>query len=273
MSVKNNQIKISVAIATFNEEKNIRYCLNSIKNWADEIIIFDGSSTDKTVEIARNLGATVFVVDNPPHFHTNKQKAIDKCKNSWIFQLDADEELTSQLKEEIAKVISDPENKYSGFYIPRRNYFLAHWMKKTANYPDPVIRLFKKGTGKVPAKNTHEQIEISGSVGWLKNEMLHYGDVSFTRYLIRANRYSTMDARYLKRDNIKITFRFTFKYLFLYPLKTFLLLYFRHQGFRDGMAGFAFSLYSSVHFISTYLKYYESTNQSIDRPEPLDYWA
>ncbi len=273
MSVKNNQTKISVAIATFNEEKNIRFCLDSIKGWADEIIIFDGSSTDKTVEIARGMGAKVFIVDNPPHFHTNKQKAIDKCKNNWIFQLDADEELTSNLKEEIIQIISDPNNKFHGYYVPRRNYFLAHWMKKTANYPDPVIRLFKRGFAKVPVKNTHEQIEIEGQVGWLKNDMLHYGDVSFTRYLIRANRYSTMDARYLKQDKVNISLGFSIKYLFLYPIKTFLLLYVRHQGFRDGMAGFAFSLYSSIHFINTYLKYYESANQNIDRSEPLDYWA
>ncbi len=272
MTVKNKAIKLSIAMATYNEEKNIEHSLNSVKGWADEIVIFDGSSSDNTVKLAKKLGAKVFVVDNPPHFHVNKQKAIDICQGDWIFQLDADEELTSDLKEEISKIILNG-SKYAGYYIPRKNYFLAHWMKKTANYPDPVIRLFKKGKGRVPAKATHEQIEIDGEIGWVKNDMLHYGDVSFTRYLIRSNRYSSMDARYLKAAETKITFGFSVKYLFFYPIKTFFLLYFRHQGFRDGMAGFAFSLYSGFHYISTYLKYYESKNQSIDRPDPLDYWA
>ncbi len=273
MTAKNNSPRISVAMATYNEEKNLDYALSSVKGWADEIVIFDGSSSDNTVKIAKKYSAKVFVVDNPPHFHVNKQKAIEKCTGDWIFQLDADEQLTSELKEEINIIIAADKNIYNGYYIPRRNYFLAHWMKKTANYPDPVIRLFKKGKGTVPAKQTHEQIEIDGKIGWVKNDMLHFGDISFTRYLIRSNRYSSMDARYLKNDNIPLNFKLGFNYLFWLPIKTFFTLYFRHQGFRDGMAGFAFSLYSGLHFVSTYLKYYESKNQSLNRPDPLDYWA
>lgn len=273
MTVKNEKIRLSVAMATFNEEKNLAFALNSVKNWADEIIIFDGSSADKTVEIAKKFKAKVFVVDNPPHFHINKQKAVEMCKGEWIFQLDADEELTKPLKDEISQILTQKNNPFNGFYVPRRNYFLAHWMKKTANYPDPVIRFFRKGKGTVPAKNTHEQIEIKGKIGWLKNDMLHYGDISFSRYLVRSNRYSSMDARYLKKDNPPLNFQLLFNYIFWLPVKTFFSLYFRHQGFRDGMAGFAFSFYSALHHISTYLKYYESKKQSLNRPDPLDYWA
>lgn len=260
-------------MAVFNEERNLKYALDSVRDWVDEIVIFDGSSSDNTVNIAKKYTQKVFIVDNPPHFHVNKQKAIDKCSSDWILQLDADEEIPPLLRAEILQTISTGDKKYSGYWIPRRNYFLAHWMKKTANYPDPVIRLFKKGKGKIPAKTTHEQIEVDGKIGWLKNDMLHYGDISFTRYLVRSNRYSTMDARYLKEANPKISFLLGVNYIFFKPAKTFLLLYFRHQGFRDGLAGFAFSLYSSLHHIATFLKYYESKNQSLNRPDPLEYWA
>jgi len=272
MTAKNKKPQLSIAMATYNEEQNLDFALSSIKGWADEIIIFDGSSSDKTVNIAKKYSDKVFIVDNPPHFHVNKQKAIEKCQGEWIFQLDADEQLTDELKKEISNIVNT-SSEYNGYFVPRRNYFLAHWMKKTANYPDPVIRLFKNGKGRVPAKTTHEQIEIDGKIGTLTNDMLHFGDISFTRYLIRSNRYSTMDARYLKKANPELNFKLAISYLFWLPLTTFLKLYFRHQGFRDGMAGFAFSLFSSFHYISTYLKYYESKKQSLNRPDPLDYWA
>ena len=98
-------MKLSVAIATFNEEENLGSCLDSVKDWVDEIVVVDGSSTDKTVEIAKKYGAKVIVRENPPIFHINKQKAIDACRGKWILQLDADERVSPELKEEILEVV------------------------------------------------------------------------------------------------------------------------------------------------------------------------
>ena len=102
-------MKLSVVLATFNEESNIGDCLSSVKDIADEIIIVDGSSTDKTVEIAKSFGARVVVTENHPIFHINKQKALDLAKNIWVLQLDADERVTKKLSEEILKVVNMAE--------------------------------------------------------------------------------------------------------------------------------------------------------------------
>ena len=119
--------KISVVLATFNEEKNLPACLESVKGLADEIIIVDGTSTDKTVEIAKKYGAKITITDNPPIFHINKQKAIDMATKDWILQLDADERVTPELAKEIKKTVSDT-SALNGYWIPRKNYFLGRFL-------------------------------------------------------------------------------------------------------------------------------------------------
>src|ERR1700722_11004419 len=120
--------KLSVALAVFNEEKNLEACLSSVKDIADEIVIVDGTSTDRTVEIAKKFGARVVITDNPPIFHINKQKAIDMAKNEWILQLDADERVNPKLANEIKKVIamSDDELETYQQQLPNRKLFLRH---------------------------------------------------------------------------------------------------------------------------------------------------
>src|SRR5258706_11294276 len=130
---------LSVVLATFNEEKNIPDCLESVKNFADEIIIVDGSSTDKTVEVAKQYGARVAVVANNPMFHINKQKAIDMATKDWILQLDADERVTPELAGEIRSVINHQSsiiNSADGYWIPRKNWFLGRFLMKGGLYPD-----------------------------------------------------------------------------------------------------------------------------------------
>ena len=118
--------KISVVLAVFNEEKNIRECLESVK-WADEIIVVDGTSTDKTVEIVKEFTPHVFETDNKQIFHINKNMAMEKATGDWVLQLDADERVTKELKDEIFQVIeSDPP--YAAFYLPRKNFFLGRFL-------------------------------------------------------------------------------------------------------------------------------------------------
>jgi Glycosyltransferases involved in cell wall biogenesis len=252
---------ISVAIATFNEEKNIADCLESVKDLADEIVVVDGSSTDKTVEIAKKYGAKVIVTDNPPIFHINKQKAIDKCKGEWILQLDADERVTTQLAKEIKSTIEQSSNEaINAYFIPRKNYFLGRWLKKTGQYPDGVIRFFKKGKAKLPCKSVHEQMEVKGKFGWLKGHLLHYPYPSFSEYLKKSNRYTTLAAQEMLEKDKRPSF---FGYFFAewQAIKTFLLLFIRHKGFMDGFPGFVFSLYSGLHHISAYVKFWELYRQ------------
>src|SRR5581483_9317713 len=123
------KVTVSVVLATFNEEKNLPDCLESVKNFADEIIVVDGTSTDKTVEIAKNYKAKVLVTTNPPIFHINKQKAIDMATKDWILQLDADERVTPALAKEIEQIINGDEEK-NGYWIPRKNWFLGRFLMK-----------------------------------------------------------------------------------------------------------------------------------------------
>src|SRR3989344_5692758 len=141
-----NNTTISAALATFNEEKNITECINSLKLFADEIVVVDGSSLDKTRDIAKKLGATVIKTTNKPMFHINKNMAIDSCTGKWVFLIDADERVSSKLADEIKKTVRQ-NPKQNGFWINRKNWFLGGYLKKGGAYPDPVIRLFRNGLG------------------------------------------------------------------------------------------------------------------------------
>lgn len=248
--------KLSVAIATYNEEENIGRCLASVKDLADEIVVVDGSSTDKTTQIAKKYGAKVTVTDNPPIFHINKQKAIDQCSGSWILQLDADEEIPSQLAKEIQNVVKKG-SRYNAFYLKRKNYFLGRWLKKGGQYPDPVIRFFKKGKAHLPCQSVHEQMVVKGRVGTLKNEMLHHTAPTLSRYLTNANRYTSLTADELEKQNLGFNFLNHLQYFCFKPKAKFLSLFFRHKGFRDGFQGFVFALFSAIHFPLAYIKYWE----------------
>jgi len=254
--MRKKKVRLSVAIATFNEEKNIGRCLASVKDWVDEIIIVDGTSTDKTIEIAKRYGAKVEVTDNPPIFHINKQKAIDKCRGKWILQLDADEEVSQGLKKEILEIVKRG-SKFSAFWIKRSNFFLSSWLKKGGQYPDPVIRFFKKGKAFLPCKSVHEQMEVKGEIGWLENDLIHYVYPNFSRYLAHSNAYTSLTAQELKNQKEKFTLASHLKYFLVKPLTTFSNIYFRHKGFQDGFAGFVFALFSALHFPVAYIKYWE----------------
>lgn len=253
--------KISVAIATFNEERSLANCLQSVKNLADEVVIVDGSSTDKTVEIAKSFGAKVVLANNKPIFHLNKQQAIDECHGDWILQLDADEVVPSVLVEEIRSTV-DSNSEYDAFWIKRRKMFLGKWIKKGGQYPDPVIRLFKKGQAFLPCKSVHEQMVVKGTVGWLKNPMIHLPTPSFSFYITKDNRYSTLSALELDENKTPINIVSFIKYVVWEPNKIFYLLYFRHRGFLDGFPGFVFAIYSGLHQMSAYVKYWEMKNSS-----------
>jgi glycosyltransferase involved in cell wall biosynthesis len=260
--------ELSVAIATFNEEKNIKDCLESVKDFADEIVIVDGESKDRTVEIAKKYTDKIIITENKPMFHINKNLAIDNCSNDWILQLDADERVSTELRDEILRVInSNPDQ--NGFWIGRKNYFLGKFLTKGGQYPDPVIRLFKKGKGKLPEKSVHEQIEINGEVGWLKNDLIHIAYPSFFSYLHRSNRYTTHDAKKMLKSEIKVAKPEFLQYFLIKPLVTFFSIYFRHKGFMDGFAGFVFAAFSALHYTTTYIKYKEAKKH----PEALLEWS
>ncbi len=251
------KIILSVAIVTFNEEQNIDACLLSISQLADEIIVVDGGSSDTTCEIAKKYNATIIHTDNPQIFHINKQKALDACHGEWILQLDADEVVTEELKKEILNPPTggQDDKHYNGYYIPRKNYFWGHVMKKGGQYPDYVIRLIRNGKAHFPCKSVHEQIEVDGTVGYLKEPMLHYSYRTKEDYWKKADTYTTLRALSMQENNIKKTLGTWVRYNIILPIKTFFLLFIRHKGFIDGWYGLVFAYWSALHFPISYKKY------------------
>jgi glycosyltransferase involved in cell wall biosynthesis len=284
--------KLSVVLATYNEEKNIGACLSSVKKIADEIIIVDGTSSDKTVSIAKSFGARVLVVPNQRIFHINKQKAMDMAKHEWILQLDADEIVGVELAQEIQHVIAMDEKAaekyqetlpqralflrhqqllvdrdggigsdsgpYHAYFIPRLNYFLGRYLRYGGVYPDGVIRLVKKGFAHFPCKDVHEQIAVKGRVGWLNNDLLHMADPTFQRYLMRNNRYIDVLAMQLSESKTGKDPLTACKYLFYLPIEWFLMTLIRHKGILDGWQGVVFSFFSALRFPRAYLRYVKS---------------
>lgn len=261
--ISKGRIKLSVALATFNEEKSLGSCLKSVKDIADEIIVIDGNSKDNTVKVAKNFGARVIVTENKPIFHLNKQKAIDECQGEWILQLDADEVIPEELGQEIKKIVDNNAPTPVAYWIKRRKMFLGRWIKKGGQYPDPVIRLFRKGKAYLPCKSVHEQMEVEGEAGWLRNSMIHLPTPSFSVYITKDNRYSTLTAMEMKAKNLPVNIFTIIIYISIAPLVRFLSLYIRHKGFLDGFPGFVFALYSGLHQLAAYIKYWEMVKLGI----------
>ncbi len=253
------KINLSVAIATYNEESNIVDCLQSVKDIANEIIVVDGMSTDRTPDLARSQGAKVIRKPNQSMFHINKNIAIKNCRSEWILLLDADEVISKQLAEEIINTIKS-KPKENGFWINRKNWFLGGFLKKGGAYPDPVIRLFRNGKGILPEVSVHEQVKIDGAIGNLTKDILHYADPNFQRYLERANRYTDRTAIDFESNKVKTDLLNILYYLLIKPITTFLKIYIRHKGYEDGFRGFIWALFSGAHFFYAYSKYL--TNKS-----------
>lgn len=281
--------KLSVVYATRDEEKHIGNSIQTVKDIADELIVVDEYSTDKTVEIVKNLGVRLVEEPHHPIFHITKQKAIDLATGDWILQLDADERVTPELAKEIKLVIGmtnqeredhqqklldqklfirhkklleerdgrigNEEGEYVAYLIPRRNFFLGKYLKYGGTYPDGVIRLFKKGRAYLPCKSVHEQYVVEGRVGWLQGHLLHMADTSFRHYLMRNNRYINLIVDEMKTNELKIDLVKSIDYLVVKPIYWFLLTQIRHKGVWDGWQGIAFSFFSALRFPRAYIRY------------------
>lgn len=254
--------RLSVVLATFNEEANLANCLDSVKDFTDEIVIVDGHSTDQTLSIAKKYNAKIISTTNKPNFHINKNKAVDAATGEWVLQLDADEVVSPALAAEIRNVLmtNDQQLKtYNGYWMNRKNWFLTRFLTKGGQYPDPTLRLYKKNFGRLPAKDVHEQAVVSGAVGHLKSDLLHYRDRDFAKYLDGFNRYTSFISGQMTEKKLSLNLFQTINYLTIKPLSTFLMIYFRHRGYVDGLPGFIFALFSGlVHGVS-YIKYWQQT--------------
>jgi len=280
--------RLSVVLATRNEENNLGDCLGSIKDIADEIVVVDEGSSDKTKAIAESYGARVIEVKHAKVFHISKEKALQAASGEWILQLDADERVSGKLGEEIRKVITmtdaeidecqknlqkknlflrhqklieerdgkvGSDGLYAGFFIPRLNYFLGKYLRFGGVYPDGVIRLVKNGHAHFPAQSVHELIQVDGKVGWLGQDLIHKADTTFKRYLQRNSYYIGLIADDMKKDNLRKNTWQLVNYCLIKPVWWFLLTSVRHKGILDGFQGLVFSFFSALRFPRAYIRY------------------
>lgn len=246
---------LSVALITKNEEANLRRTLASVR-WANEIVIVDCGSTDRTANIAREFGAKFFE-EEWKGFGIQKNSAIEKCTGEWVLALDADEEVSAELAREIRALLAGTPDR-DGWFLPRRNFFLGRWIRHGGYYPDPKLRLFRRGTSEFEERAVHETMRCAGQTGQLRGDLLHYAYPTLDGYIEHMNRYSTLGAEQAQaRDRSSRNVASFLWNVLLNPAATFLYNYFVRLGFLDGREGLLLHLYHSAYVSWKYAKAWE----------------
>lgn len=240
---------ITVIVLAKNEEENIKRCLKSV-SWADEILVIDDSSTDKTVEIAEAFGARVIKHSLEADFGRQRNFAISKAKNDWIFFLDADEEISLELKDEILRVLSQKPQKTSAFYFKRNDFFMGKWLKYGETGHVKILRLAKKGMGKWERK-VDEVWKVTSESKIFKNPLRHYSHSNLSQFLESINNRSTLNSFVFFNEGKKLDF-----FEWLKPFLKFIQNYFFKLGFLDGVSGFVFAVLMSLHSFMVRAKLY-----------------
>ena len=253
----NDQRMISVVILTKNEKGNIERCLKSV-SWADEILVIDDNSTDETAKIAQSLGARVIKHSLNDDFSQQRNFALSQVnteqgrsvKNDWLFFLDADEEVSLDLKNEILLTLNQKLQKTSVFYFKRDDFFMGKWLKHGETGNTKLLRMAKKGNGKWERK-VDEVWKVSGKSEIFKNHLKHYSHLSLVLFLETINHRSTLNAREFFTDGKKLNFFEWWK-----PFLKFIQNYFFKFGFLDGVSGFVFAVLMSLHSFMVRAKLY-----------------
>jgi glycosyltransferase involved in cell wall biosynthesis len=241
---------LSVAIITWNEEANLERTLGSVA-WADEIVVVDSGSSDGTQEIARRFGCRFFY-EEWKGFAAQKNSALEKCVSDWILSLDADESLSDQLATGIRKLL-EKDPPLDGYALRRRNLFLGRWMRFGGFYPDPKLRLFRRGAAEFEGRPVHETLHFVGKAGRLKGDMVHNAYPSLEAYIAHMDRYSTLGAAHaVRRGEGSFVVN-----VVLNPVATFVYNYLFRLGFLDGREGLLLHAYHSVYVSWKYAKAWE----------------
>ncbi|MFH1777646.1 MAG: glycosyltransferase family 2 protein [Candidatus Omnitrophota bacterium] len=245
--------KISAVIITKNEEDKIKRCLDSIK-WVDEIVIVDDCSTDNTVKICKDFGARVVVHKSDSNFDQQRNLGINNASSDWILQLDADEIVPDELKEEILKAINST-SKFAAYGYRRKNYFLGHFLICASDAYH--IKLFLKANAKYIGSSVHETLKVDGLVGRLEASIEHYNYNSIFQFIERQNFYTEREAKVLFETKGVISKKEVGYNLRRKPLKLFQKIYFKKKGYKDGFYGLIWAALIALRHIMLYAKYWE----------------
>lgn len=270
-------LPLTVIVPTLDEERALPDCLESVRGWAEQVIVFDSYSTDDTPAIAERAGVPVVrrVFDD---FATHKNWALDNLpiRHRWVLFVDADERLTPELRAEIGRVLAADGRGYAGYYVGRRNHFMGRWIRHGGWYPNWNLRLFRRDRGRYERRVVHEHVLLDGPAGFLKADLLHEDVKGLERYVGRHNVYSSLEAieldrllrgdtdgrlagRWLRRGPAQRRWLKEAAYRFLpaRPLAKFLWMYVFRLGFLDGRVGFRYCVLQMFYEYQVSLKLLE----------------
>lgn len=248
-----NKTPVSVVVIAKNEENNIADCLGSCFGWADEIILIDDESTDKTKEIAVKFADKV-ITKKMLVEGTHRNWAYAQASNVWVLSLDADETVTPELKQEITQAVKN--DKFAAYSIPLRNYISNYWVRYGGWYPAAKVRLFRKDKFKYEEVEVHPRVFIEGECGHLKSDIIHKGYPDLEHFLSSINRQSTLEAvKWINTGRKMSLGRALWR-----TIDRFFRRYLGKKGRKDGLYGFMIAYFDSLYQIVSYAKYREMQN-------------
>lgn len=261
---------LSVVFSVRNEEKFFEEALRSVKGLADEIIVVDNESTDKTAQIAKKYTKSIYEHKNTPNsLNTTKNYGFSKTTGDWILSLDGDEIVPKELADEIRLIISTSgtgslrnfrqptgvsQTSINGYWIPRKNIVFGRWIQHGIWYPDKQLRLFRRGSGKFPEKHNHEYLEVAGEVSELHNHLIHQNYQTIVQFVDKMNHiYTDNEAEVLLASGKKLEWIDAIRM----PASDFILNFFRRQSYKDGLHGLTLSLLQAFYSLLVFAKAWE----------------
>ncbi len=244
--------ELSVVVITKNEERNIQDCLASVEGWADEIIVVDDLSTDKTVDIARKYTDRI-ITRQMDIEGRHRNFAYAQAKYLWVLSLDADERVTDELKREIEEALGEPAIKYNGFTMPRKNYIGDYWVKHGGWYPSPQLKLFRKDRFRYEEAGVHPRAFMDEPCGHLESDIIHYSYKNLEDFMSKLNNQTTREAgKWLSQNKPMRLGRFLWR-----TVDRFARTYIARRGYLDGFIGFTVAFFAAFYQFLSYLKYRE----------------
>lgn len=245
-------MNLSVVISTRNRAESLERTLHSIVTVADEIVIVDNESTDKTTEVAKKYTKNIFLRPNNLMLNVNKNFGISKAKGDWILCLDDDEVVTEALAREMKEVTQ--HSLVAGFWIPRKNIIFGKWIEHGIWWPDRQLRLFRRNHGKYPEKHVHEHMQVDGPTDVLVAPYIHYNYHSISQYLWKMQSiYTDSDVQKFVAMNYRVDWRDAIRF----PVSDFVKLYFAQRGYKDGLHGLVLALLQSFYSFIVFAKLWE----------------
>ena len=253
---------VACVVITKNEESNIADCLASVR-WTDDIIMVDAESRDRTVDLARDCGAKVFV--RPwPGFGLQKNFGMAQASSDWILILDADERVTEELRKEVRTCLEQwRPGAPVAYRIPRRNFFYGAWVSGGGVYPDYQVRLFRRGLAQYNDVAVHENLIVDGEIGTLAGHLDHYTERRIRDHFKKFGLYTTLAAQ----EKAKTVRTVGWTDLVFRPLVVLVKTYVLKQGFHDGVRGLIVCVFASMYTFVKYAKLWDATRQAVSHPD------